>query len=258
MAFLDTDGATIHYDTIEQGHRPWVSLIPGHMRSLDDYRVLSKKLSEFGFNVLSIDNRGAGKTTITKPFSIEDMANDLLSVWGHKGIEQSHLFGISMGGMLAQKITLTQPEMVLKLILVSTASASRNIVSSGEWGTSIEENTKKLAPYFTQSFYQRNKFLIDQMIKQINKQINEGNFLNHSQLQRSAIASFDVERDLQEIKNESLIIHGELDAIIPHENAVALSRKIPNCRLVSIEEVGHLILAEKPQALYSEMKSFLT
>jgi pimeloyl-ACP methyl ester carboxylesterase len=73
------------------------------------------------FQVLTIDNRGIGASD-TPPghYSTRMMAEDVLAVLDHAGIQQASLVGTSLGGMIAQELALAHPERVDKLVLVAT------------------------------------------------------------------------------------------------------------------------------------------
>src|SRR5829696_3744794 len=73
------------------------------------------------FQVITIDNRGIGASD-TPPghYSTRAMANDVLAVLDHAGIQQANVLGTSLGGMIAQELALAHPERVDRLVLVAT------------------------------------------------------------------------------------------------------------------------------------------
>ena len=73
------------------------------------------------FQVITIDNRGIGASDIPPGhYSTRAMANDVLAVLDHAGIQRASLVGTSLGGMIAQELALAHPERVDKLVLVAT------------------------------------------------------------------------------------------------------------------------------------------
>jgi pimeloyl-ACP methyl ester carboxylesterase len=73
------------------------------------------------FQVITIDNRGIGASdTAPGHYSTRMMADDVLAVLDHAGIQRASLVGTSLGGMIAQELALAHPERVDKLVLVAT------------------------------------------------------------------------------------------------------------------------------------------
>jgi 3-oxoadipate enol-lactonase len=78
--------------------------------------------------VIVVDNRGAGHTgdVVGAPYTIEMMAADVIAVIDAAGEDRVHLAGLSMGGMIAQEIALTRPDLVQSLVLLSTHPGVRH------------------------------------------------------------------------------------------------------------------------------------
>ena len=80
------------------------------------------------YRVILIDNRGAGHTgdVVGAPYPIETMADDVIAVLEAAEEKQAHLVGLSMGGMIAQEVALTRPELVRSLVLMATHPGIRH------------------------------------------------------------------------------------------------------------------------------------
>src|SRR5262245_31603204 len=73
------------------------------------------------FRVLAFDNRGAGRTDKPRePYSVEMMADDTVGLMRAVGFEQADVLGISLGGRIAMDVALRYPDVVDRLVLVST------------------------------------------------------------------------------------------------------------------------------------------
>jgi len=79
--------------------------------------------------VITFDNRGVGASSGSPATSIEQMAKDAITFIKAMGAEQVDLFGFSMGGMIAQEIALTEPQLVRKMIIAGTGPAGGEGIS---------------------------------------------------------------------------------------------------------------------------------
>lgn len=257
MTTLVVSGAVINYETWGDGNKGWVTLINGHTRPLNDFRMLGKKLAAAGFKVLAFDNRGAGNTTISRVFTLDDLCGDVRSLWTALGVVKTHLLGISMGGFICQQLLRDSGDKITSLVLVSTAAKQAGIASDERpWTTDIHEVTLKLSSFFTPQFAQRNEVLVRSMAKQIAAQVVAGHFVVNSQRQREALEGFDLTANLPDIQVPTLIIHGEEDVIVPLAEGETLAAGISGAEIVRIKEAGHLLLAEAPAQLYAAVLNF--
>ncbi len=261
MPTLEVERASLNYEVWRQDgvkSLGWITLINGHTRPLNDFRMLGKKLVERGYEVLAFDNRGAGLTTVTDGFTLSDMTDDVRALWDAEGVDKTHLIGISMGGFLCQQLVTESRSHIKKMILVSTAARHDSIARDDRpWSTDIAQVAAKLSTYFTANFAEKNAALVKSMAKQIATQVDKGAFVSNSQLQRRALEGFDLRNELPKVDIPTLVIHGDEDAIIPVADGESLSKLIKNSRLVKLQGVGHLLLAEAPVKLYELVFGFL-
>lgn len=257
MSTLARPGAAINFEVWGDAG-PWATLVNGHTRPLNDFRMLGKHLVEKGRRVLALDNRGAGLTTVERGFTLPEMADDVAALWRELGVSSGGLLGISMGGFIAETVAMAYPEKVEKLVLVSTAMNQRKIrVDDRPWSTEFADNEAKLAPYFTKAFAERNAVLVKSMVKQITKNVVDGRFSENSELQKAASKGFDAKARIEAggIRAPTLVVHGEEDEIIPfsaaEETLAALRRGGVGAELERFADAGHLLLAERPRELYA-------
>jgi 3-oxoadipate enol-lactonase len=258
MPFIETNAARIYYETHgEQGQ--WVTLINGHTRSSSDFRMMTRLLVETGlFRVLLIDNRASGKSEVSSGFTMKDMCTDVVRVWDQVLIESSAVLGISMGGVIALGLAITHPRRISKLILVSSAPEESYIRSTrGAWIAEGNELEEKMRSYFAPGFVERNPLLFSNMINQIRQALNSGKFSRNSEMQREALKSVKWTDQLQKIQTPTLILHGEMDAVVNLEAATILKEKIIGSTQITFPGVGHLLLAEAPKDLYRVVIDFL-
>jgi len=118
MSTVQVNGIEIYYET--SGNGPPLTLIMGLGCSARQWQWMLPVFSG-SFQVITFDNRGVGRTS--KPdmeYTTDLFAEDTCALLNILGIEKTHIFGASVGGMIAQKFALKYPEMVDRLVLGCT------------------------------------------------------------------------------------------------------------------------------------------
>lgn len=267
-----SDGFEIWYESITPGNRPQAAilLIMGVGASAvlwPDY--FYQPLVEAGYQVVRYDNRNIGLServaggAKNNPYSLEDMANDALAVLDALEIEQAHLVGASMGGMIAQRLAISNADRVLSLTSISSSGyrddpdlpkvatkfyleVMKLWLRYGLW----QSETNKLK--FTVGFfrllkgdgdydYDENNLrkLVDITAYDIREHRGGLNFKT-GRLHDTAIkASGSRYNELMAIKAPTLIIHGTADPIIPFVHALKYSQLIPEAKTLWIGGMGH-------------------
>ena len=134
MPFADNQGTKIYWDkqgtdeqgTDEQGTGAPVLLVMGLGYPSSMWHRTRPVLSA-SYRTIAFDNRGVGRSDVPPgPYSIAVMASDAAAVLDASGIPTAHVFGVSMGGMIAQEFALQYPSRVQSLILGCTAAGGPN------------------------------------------------------------------------------------------------------------------------------------
>jgi len=210
------------------------------------------------FKLVIFDNRGAGRTDISdKKYTIKLFANDTAGLMDALGISQAHVFGISMGGMIAQELVLNQPEKVEKLVLCSTnCGGTKSVLASQEIlgmlttdrsAFSPEEIVRVTIPIlFTEEFIKNNPDFLELAIQQmLRAPISNEAFTR----QLNAIMEFNTYKRLSQIRVPTLVLHGKRDVLVPPENGPILAKAIPNAKFVYFENSAHGLIEEMEKAI---------
>ena len=118
---IASDGVRIHYRVF--GRADGEPLLMLHGLGTDNSGWLLQRRA-FGahYRCIAVDNRGTGRSDKPRgPYRLEQMADDAAAVLAHAGVSSAHVMGASMGGVLAQILTVTRPELVRSLVLACTA-----------------------------------------------------------------------------------------------------------------------------------------
>lgn len=200
------------------------------------------------YRVITFDNRGVGGSTGPGPITISNFADDTVKLLDHLGIERAHIFGISMGGMIAQQAAVRYPDRIHKLILGATTCAVKFVRPSLAIYSLL---LLPVAPRFALSAVFSPAYL-DQHAAQIREIL--GNFnggvgsLANARRQFLACRRFDLADAVATIPHETLVITGTGDRIINAENSEILAKKIRRSKLVQLTDVGHAFHAEAEDA----------
>jgi pimeloyl-ACP methyl ester carboxylesterase len=241
-------------------------LIGGFTMVKESWGLQVKGLSN-SFMVITFDNRGVGDTKYPPgPFTISDMAGDTVALMNFLKIDSAHIFGVSMGGLIAQMIALDYPDRVRKLILGCTTHGGRHAVqpeketmellaSASDPMISPERAVRMRAPIlFSERFIKEEPERLEEFLQLSIKYwpTPEG-----AQRQIGALSVFNVKKRLGEIKCPVLVITGKEDRMMPPVNSKLLAEAIPGARLYMVEGAGHSFFLEKPEEVNRIIMDFL-
>ncbi len=223
-------------------------------------------LSE-NYKVIIFDNRGTGfSSKPNTPYSIEMMANDALAVMDAAEVESAHVYGISMGGMIAQRLAIQYPERIRSLILGCTTSGGANHVQPGADVSMLmlsrasstatpEEMAWATAPIlYSQSFLENQRDLVAEDIK---RRIEQPILPYAYMLQLQACLAHDSYKELDQIKVPAFVIHGDEDKLVPFENGETLAEKLPNAEFLTVKGAGHIYVTEANDLVNQKVLEFL-
>jgi 3-oxoadipate enol-lactonase len=192
--------------------------------------------------VITLDNRGAGRTSAPdRPYSIAAMADDVAALLDHLGVAKTHVLGFSMGGMIAQELTLRHAAKVDKLVLVATTSAldaySRNVVRTF-CDIRRSNMSKEQAQRATANFIYSAEFMADS--ERYERGLQAGLANPHAQQdhaflrQADACLAFDSSDRLAGVKHETLLVASAEDILVPPRNSEAIAGALPNATLLQL------------------------
>ncbi len=252
----------ISYETFGEG--PPLLCIMGLTGSRGHWRGFPARFTD-KYRVITFDNRGVGETTAPRgPYSAAQMATDALGLLDHLAIDSAAVFGVSMGGMIAQELTLKAPARVTKLILGCTAFGGKTALppeaevlaafaSIGQGGA--EASIRRLiAPNFSPRFAAERADVIEELVQYgLTNRMPPVGF----QGQLAAIATHDTAARVAGIMTPTLLITGDLDRLIPAGNSKLIAALIPGSRVVVLEGVGHMFWIEAADDAERAMREFL-
>jgi pimeloyl-ACP methyl ester carboxylesterase len=214
------------------------------------------------YRTIALDNRGVGRSEVPPgPYSIALMASDAAGVLDAAGIESAHVFGVSMGGMIAQEFALQYPKRTRSLILGCTAAGGRTAVRAEPEATQMlmardkmspEQAAETAVPFIYDSATPRERIDEDLAIRRPWFPRREA---YTAQLQ--GILAWEAYSRLSGIAAPTLVIHGERDRLVPPGNGKLIAERIPGAKLVMIPHASHLFLTDQTEVSHHAILQFL-
>lgn len=257
MPFLKSNDAQIHYAIEGPPGKPALIL----SNSLGtDFSMWDPQIPDFAksFRVLRSDTRGHGESTVVPgPYSIGQLAKDVLALADVLKLDRFHFCGLSMGGMIGMWLALNAPQRLNKLVLCSTAA---KIGTSEMWNARIDSVRKNgmkqvaaaaMERWFSASFCQKNPAVISATQKTVEQTNPEGYAANCA-----AVRDFDVREQLHHIHTSTLVISATHDPATTPADGHFLAEHIRGARYVTLN-AAHLSNIEDADRFTSEVVTFL-
>jgi len=258
MAFVENQGTKIYWD--EQGQGPPLLLIIGLGYASALWHRTRPVLAQ-RYRTIAFDNRGVGLSDVPPgPYSIAAMASDAAAVLDAAGVSSAHVFGISMGGMIAQEFALQYPARTRSLILGCTAAGGPSAVRAESKVTDVlfardmtpEQAREAILPYIYDAATPREKIDEDTRVRERWLPTPAGYM---AQLQ--AILAWEGYSRIAQITAPTLVIHGKSDALVPPGNGELIAGRIPGATLILLEHASHLFLTDQTEQAHQAILEFL-
>ena len=249
---LKIGGTTMDYIRFGTGKRILV-MLPGlgdGLRSMKGtalpmafmYREFARDFTVYAFS---------RKNALPEGYTTRDMARDQAEAIEQLGIERADIFGVSMGGMIAQYLAIDYPEKLGKLILAVTSARPNEILreSVEEWVSFAEKGDhmafmdSNLRRIYSDGYYRKNQWMVPILGKFTKPQSYDRFFV-----QADACLKHNAYEDLHQIQAPTLVIGGEKDLSLGGGASKEIAAIIPGAQLRMYPQWGH--------GLYEEAKDF--
>ena len=250
MPLVERGRHSIHYESMGDPAKPPVLLIMGLALSSRAWDRLPALLAR-DFHVLVFDNRGTGRSGRAGfAYRMRDLADDAAAVIESAGRGAAHVFGISMGGMVAQELAIRHPERVRSLALGCTFASWRKRTAPS-LGTKLDllllnlgfVNPARISRVLVSAkWHSAHPHGALEWMRRA-----ERTALRFATAQVLAIARHDALPRLARIRAPTLVLTGGADKLVPAANSELLARSIPGARLVVLPQAGHVFPLEREQ-----------
>lgn len=256
MSFArSADGARLYYQT--QGAGPALLLLAGQCC---DHREWERVASDFArdFQVITWDYRGTGQSD--KPaapaYSTRGFAADAIAVLDDLAVERAHVYGVSMGGRVAQWLAVDHAQRLVALVLGATTPGNAYGVRRSAAADKALRSTDVVAlleTSFTPTWIAANRELAENIAASWSAPLPA----HARRLHYQASEGHDAWDALPGISKPVLVIHGSEDEINLPENARLLAQRIPGAELCILPGARHGYFEEMREASFAVVHDFL-
>ena len=192
-------------------------------------------------------------------------ANDAISLLDRLSIPRAHVFGVSMGGMIAQELGAHYPQRVASLILGCTTPGGRNAVQAPPESLKALQGRADMTPEeagregwklsFSEEFIRTHQEQLEENLKRtLEHATPRFAYERHYQ----ATMTLRVFKFLKDIKIPTLVVTGRDDVLIPSANSEIIAREIPGAELKIFDNVGHGFFISARDPFIATMQEFLS
>ncbi|MBT94698.1 MAG: alpha/beta hydrolase [Acidimicrobiaceae bacterium] len=277
--FAEVNGIQICYRTTGNQDGTPLLLVMGLGAQLISWpEKFIEQLQQNGFWVVWFDNRDCGLSSktqgkspdgsdmlvrssmgeeITSAYSLSDMALDAIGLLDHLDIPTAHILGASMGGMIAQTLAIEHPKRVRSLTSIMSATGNPDDFTPTEEALSallsepLNEKEQIIAANVAASKVLAGPLWSEPYAREMAEKNYERSFYPEGiGFQMGAIGmSGDRSAKLAKLSIPTLVIHGEVDPLLPLHCGVSTASAIPGSKLVTFKEMGH----DLPEKHWSEI-----
>jgi pimeloyl-ACP methyl ester carboxylesterase len=267
----------IAYKTFGKGEP--ILLVSGAGGDMNAWDPSTLRVLSSNHTVIVFDNRGVGNTTTgSKPFSIQQFANDTAGLLDALKIRNADVLGYSMGSFIAQQLTVMNPEKVNRLVLVAASCGGKEAIPQSP-------QLQKMASDIANKFLNNISVSQEEMKSLISVSLGSGWIRLHPESlenipeAKDLLSSITPNNNLKQVKavqswfatnwsgicsqltklsNPTLVIIGTDDVAVPTANSLVIAEKIPGAWLVQIKDAGHAIPSQYPDKINRVLQTFLS
>lgn len=254
----------IHLYYERQGHGEPIVFITGFNADHHVWDGISKNFAE-NYDVIAVDNRGCGQSDVPDgPYSVEEMADDIIGLCDALGLMACHFIGLSMGSAITLMIAYKYPELCKSIVItngfrkidVRFAEFAKAQAELFAYNLPVEVKVGLNVGWGFSSGFLNQAGMLDYFIQAVKSNpmpVGEKGYRN----QLAALLNFDCSTWLHQIKVPALVVGSDQDMIVPEADMKAIAETISNAEYFSFKGVGHCPQVERPREYSSLVLNFI-
>lgn len=258
-----TANGEIGYRVLGAGHP--VVMLRGLGRTIRHWAGFETEMAKH-FQVIVLDLRGIGTNKIElKPWmTLFDMADDVISVLDHLGIDRATILGVSLGGMLTLACGIKYPQRCTSLVVINSSIAGQRAmrlsfnalfaITRAVWDKPRLQAGLVDALTGPEASLKRKKEIAE-LYEAIEREDGLAPKIVGAQL--LAAARFLVAKDLKKINIPTLVMYGSHDRFVPNVHSKKIAALIPNANIVELAGAGHEAHLDKPDEFIAAVRKWV-
>jgi 3-oxoadipate enol-lactonase len=262
LEWADRRGVPIAYQVLGRGG-PFVVLVHGLGYGRFGWGPFAFELARKR-RVVLVDNRGIGASGMPPgPYSVGEMAADVVAVLDHVGLERAEVVGASLGGMVTLQLAASHPERLRRMVLIATTPgppqgaplpAGTAALLAGRVRAGREKLRRLVEGALSPASVAKRAGLVEQLLALRDEQAQPAEAWR---AQAAASASFSLQVPLADLRAPALAVSGLDDSVIDPANTMRLALGLGRGRGFFIASAGHLCFWEEPELLGNVVGEFL-
>jgi pimeloyl-ACP methyl ester carboxylesterase len=214
------------------------------------YPGFCELLEDAGFRVIRFDNRDAGLSTKLDgtPYELQDMADDIVGLLDHLGVESAHVTGISMGGMLAQQVGISHPDRVRSLCIICSTPSNDFLIFEEEVQEVRNRPPARTREEGIQQYIEQERIsglddLSEEWIQEFAAAVYDRGYHPKGQARQytAVLDSPDRTHALKDVRIPTVVVHGRDDRLISFRGGIAIAEAVPDAELLVLADMGHQV-----------------
>ena len=218
------------------------------------------------YRLLLPDNRGTGDSDAPPgPYTIPELAADLEAVLADAGVDEAHVVGASMGGMIAQTYALEYDRAATVSLLCTSPGGpdaepvpeetQQRLVAAPDDADERETIRYRMEPAVSDGFFAENPDLVERIVDwRVESDADEPS----RAAQAAAVEAFDESDRIGDLGVPAHVLHGTDDRVVPVENGELLAERLPDASLALCEGGSHLFFVEESAWVNDRLREFLS
>lgn len=263
--FLESRGIAYRVSTL-QPERKTLLLVHGLSGSASAWFPYEKRFENV-YNIVSIDLRGHGKSkrwARLEDYDISKFSEDIAELLKHLRVEKYVLISHSLGALVALEFLRMNQKQVSAAIFLSPVYGIRGKALARVVFlllTRVGTKLVTLLPFFPnvqgRIDYSQHQNTWDWNLRRIVADVSNTTLRVYLYCLRE-IWRHDSDKKWKELRLPTLLIHGKKDTIVPFQNAIQLSKEIPNSKLILLENANHILVLNNVPEVSIAIENFIT